>query len=247
MASLTGQQIVDAVKDRIGDRQSGQIGNRNVDVAILDSVNRGIREIATRINIPTLNRFATIAVTTSDYIYSFPVLDTANAVIRIKNIRDIVAEEVGTLTTGWPLERLDPRTRDLRFPITNVTVVQARIRYYTIANRTVEFYPFPDQSYTATLRVNIFPSSILIGQDQPLEEELDNVLTDFATFDTFLTLEQQDMAILWRRRYEETLDFATGMFRERPSWQPDMEQEYLLERIIPGDPVNNPFVRTFNS
>ena len=243
MGTSTGQQIADNVRDHLGNRADGQIGSRGVDDAILASINKGCRAIVKRVNPEELQAELTIDVSTATNEYAIPTGTVNSLATTIKNIvaspsllRD--GETVGTI-----LRRIYVDTLDKIEPYKD-TERTGRPYYYAIFNETVTLYPFPDDDYTVTLRVNLWPPAITLAQLGPLNDEWEDVIEAYATFDCYAKLQQTQDAASWYGIYKNDFKETRGALINKPDFTVDAtirDQEQYSYRGI--DPALDPFSR----
>ena len=212
----TVQDIIDRVKDNLGNRNTGTIGSRTVDVAILDNINKCVIQIAkSKKHIAAFERKISIPVTVAGYEYTIPSTDVDGNVIRIKKIIKMVSVR-GSETTGYPIDRIHPLRRDTLFPLTNTTRV-GRPTLYSAYGTKFEFYPFPDNSYTVTGRVVIWPSALTaVSTSTGLGEEFDDVVEANATSNSFASLQQLEDAKYWDDQYKQLLSQTLASLDDYP-------------------------------
>ena len=240
MSAMTGQDLLNACKGNLGNRDSGVIGAQSVDDAVLDSINETLYIIAKRYNVETLQRNALIDVTSSAYKYVEPILDENDITISVKSYIILVLKQDDE-TVGKPLIRLSTQRRDKTFPITSSNM-SGRPGFYSIFAGYIELYPYPDDDYTIYARTNVWPidfDSTNIGNPNPLGEWWDDVVEAGATAKAFSKLQQVKDAQLWYHTMEHNLRATLRALRELPDWQPDMA---MLSGIHPSAPWDNPFV-----
>jgi hypothetical protein len=204
MATIS--DLVASVKDNLGNRETGKIGSRDINIVVVSNLNSAAMQIAkSKKHITALEKFITIAVTTADYLYSVPVVDKDGQTIRIKKIIKLHTVRSGE-TTGYPLERIHPLRRDTLFPITNANNSNGRPRLYSMYADKLEFYPFPDTSYTVNGRVAVWPTVFDINSASTgLGEEFDDVVENYATACCFQTLQQLEDSNWWNNQYKTSL------------------------------------------
>lgn len=212
----TAQNIIDRVKDNLGNRNTGNIGSRSVDEAILDNINTCIMQIAKcKKHIAVWEKSISLTVTSANYKYAVPVVDPLGVTIRIKKIIKMVSVR-GSETTGYPLARIHPLRRDSLFPLTN-TSRTGRPELYSIYENTMEFWPFPDTTYTITGRVIIWPNALTINsQSTGLGDEFDDVIENGATSSCFKSLQQLEDASSWDKDFKDSLDKTLACLDDYP-------------------------------
>lgn len=218
----TVQELVNSVKSNIGDRQTGTIGSLSVDSAALNAINTCLIKIAKKKkHIKEFEKWATINVTSSTYLYPMPVLDTLGVAIRVKKILRIVSVRSGEVT-GVPLERIHPLRRDTIFPLTNTSRV-GRPTIYSCYSNTIELFPFPEDNYTLQMRVITWPVALTINSaNSGLGEEFDSVIEEYSTSECFSKLQQHEDAAVWMLKYEKDLEETLGSLNDYPDeeWFP---------------------------
>ena len=219
MAAATGDELILRGKSHIGNRASGNIGAKAVDEAALDSLNNGLYSIAKEHSIAALQRFATVAVTTSAYRYAMPVLDTDSAAIRIKDVIRARALRSGD-STDFLLRRISQVRREEFLP-TPASTVSGEIIYYTHFGDNLEFYPYPSSAYTVTLSCSVWPTKFTaatLGSSHALGEEWDDVLEYFMAFELFAKLQQTTDALFWKAEYQQKRIDTAQALRKNSDW-----------------------------
>lgn len=245
MAAKTGTELRNVVKSHLGDREDGYIGSDPVDTAVLDSINTALMVICKRYDADTMRRIAEIDVSDSAYQYNIPTTDEDGNTIRIKNFVRLTMQQ-DSETTRKTLIRLSTTRRDKVFPTTN-TDHQGRPVYYSIWNQKIELFPYPDDDYTIYCRCNIWPTDIdssTLGTSQPLGEEFDDVIENYAVYHCFTKLQQTEDASMWLGKFELSLKETINVLRAEPDWEPDMN---MYGSTYASNPIDNPFVRHYNS
>ncbi len=215
---MTGTEFTTAVKDHVGDRQSGHIGSRTVDEAVLDSVNKGQRYICKRVNIQELQQSLTIDILSSDYSYALP---TPTGSSTIKSILTVTLKQ-DSETTGRILKRLSLGLKVSWFPIMSSSRT-ARPIYYSYFAGSIELYPWPDDDYTAYLRVNTYPVDMVAATESPMGDEWDSAIEAYATYDIFAKLQQTQDALNWWKIFWQEYKETIGVVNKNPDLIQDME------------------------
>ena len=243
MSADSGSDLIAAIKGNLGDRQSGLIGGLPIDTVALNALNRAQFHIAKKYNIETLQRDATIDVSTSAYQYALPTTDVDGNVIDIKNFVIVILQQDDE-TTGHQLTRLSRKRFRASFPIIS-TDFQGRPIYYGVSSDKLEMQPYPDDDYTARCKVNVWPTkftSSTLGNPQPFGPEWDEVLEMYATFYAFAKLQQPDDAASWFSLYRIALKDTVQAMREKP--------DQVIDAGLPSrsgvisNPTDNAFVRS---
>ncbi len=246
MAALTGQEIRNSVKGNLGNRDSGKIGTRDIDDAILHFVNRALFKVPRRYNLPILERNLDIDVDNSAYQYELPTTYGTDT-IRIKNFIKLVSQKDGE-SYGVPLTRLSTQKRDTIFPLTSSNAQTGPPRWYSVFAEYIELFPYPDdEAYTLHVRANIWPTkftSATMSSSHVLGEEWDEYLEMYATFLAFKSLQQVQEAKLWLEDSKDILDELLTALRSTPDWIADSN---VVSAGISVDPQNDPCVGSWNS
>jgi len=226
--SMTVQQIIDNVKDHLGNRASGYIGSRATETVILDTINLCLLKISKcKKHIPAFEKVVTIAVSSGNYQYALPVMDSTGSQIKIKKFLRFVIAKPGE-TTGYNVSRITAFHRDRVFPLTN-TSHTGRPAYYSIYGSLMELYPFPDDIYTMTGRAIVYPSRVLAtGVDSGIGMEFDDVIEEFATGECFARLQQPEDSNSWLSRYKQNLKETLASLDDYPDEEQFLEGEGTL-------------------
>jgi hypothetical protein len=239
---MTSTEFVTAVKDHIGDRQSGRIGSQTVDAACLASVNKAIRHIA---KIPNFNpaeqqESGNIAVTSGNYSYSTPTFTHGT----IKSIISVTSQASGE-TTGRFLEELPRVSFSKYFPLMDSSRT-GRPNSFTMQHKTtILLYPWPDGNYTVSMLVNCFPNELGLGEDSPYDEIWDEAIEAYATFDVFAKLQQTQDASSWFAIYRVVKGETLGTLSKFPSRTMDIKLKPCGNSINYGvEPGLDPFIRS---
>jgi len=241
MSAMTGAEHIAAVKQHLGSRSSGFVGETPIDTAVLSSVNKARLKISKLISISALNRKAEIAVTTATNIYAEPILDTDGETIRVKDYVNLTLMASGE-STSQRLTRLSTQQKWDRFPYTNSDHA-ARPAFYEVFGGDISLHPFPEDAYTIYLILNVWPTAIddsNVNVPQDFLEEWDEVIESFATHDMFAKLQQSADAASWFGKFLLDMKETRGSEFTKPDWQPDSE---MGRRRSYGDASYDPFVR----
>ena len=244
MAADTGQDLIEAVRGNLGDRESGLIGGIAVDTVILNALNRALFRISKKYNLETLQRDCEIDVSTAAYKYALPTTDIDNNPVHIKNFILMILQQ-DSETTGHPMDRLTNQRFKDYFPVIS-TDFQGRPYYYAVFHDIVEMYPYPDDDYTGRCRVNVWPTKLTssdLGVSQPLGEEWDEVLEMFATGYAFAKLQQASDAANWFSMYRGARRDTVQALRQKPDMVISAARSNLGPRLT--NPADNPFVRSW--
>lgn len=222
--SKTVQQIIDNVKDHLGNRSSGYIGSRAIDTVIVDAINLCALKISKgKKHIAAFEKQVSISISSGVYQYPLPVLDTLNNPVKIKKFLRFVIRKPAE-TTGYKISRITTFLRDRVFPLTN-TSVTGRPTLYSIYGSVIEVYPMPDSSYVMTGRAICYPGTLVAGSPETnLGMEFDDVVEEFATGECFARLQQIEDSSMWFGRYRDNLRITLASLDDYPD----------EEQFIPG-------------
>lgn len=236
---MTGTEFVTAVKDHIGDRQTGRIGSQSVDDACLASVNKAIRHIAKipNFNPEELQEKLTLSLTSSNYSYTMPTSTSGT----IKSIFSTTMMQISE-TTGRTLQEIPKRLFDSYWPIMDSSRTGRPNSYAIVDKSTANFYPWPDDSYYVYFWVNLFPNEIAVGTESPYDEIWDEAIEAYATFDVFSKLQQTQDAASWYSIFRVVKGETLGAIRKYPARMLDINTK--VDRGSYGmEPGLDPFVR----
>jgi len=244
MSALTGSELIAQVKGNLGNRDSGTVGGVAIDTAAMNSINAAIIEVTNNNKLSIFERTLEIPVADAGYKVTVPTVDSGNNPITILDWLRLSVYKTGE-TTGYNLKRLTIWERDRLFPLTT-TDNTGRPQYYTFFQDCIEFWPIADDDYIVIARIVINPTkftSTSLGVSHNLGEPFDNTLVSFATHDCFLKLQQTTDAASWFQRYRHDLAGALKNVRS----DTDLEVGRIQSGRVSADPVNDPFVSSFNS
>jgi len=240
MGTSTGQQIVDNIKDHLGNRATGQIGSRGVDDACMASLNKSIRQIAKKFNPDELRQELTIDVSSASNSYDLPSGTINSLSTTIKNINTAVLLEDGE-TTGTLLQRIFINTLDSIEPYKDPNRT-GRPYAYVIWNEDVYLYPYPEEDYTLYLKTNLWPPAITLSQLNPLNDYWEDVLEAYSTYDLYAKLQQTRDAASWFNIYRQTLKDTKAILENKPDMVQDATSRDLhIGGFTGADPALNPF------
>jgi len=244
MANSTITSLILNVKSNLGNRYTGKIGPQSVEDVALAKMNNIILDIAREFwYIPELERQATVAVTSSTNTYALPTTDVDSNDITISAIVKAIALKSGE-TRGYLLRRVSEAKRGEIYPTTSAALATGRICAYTQFGGRIDFFPFPDGSYTVTLHCATLPTAVTLANNSPYSRVWDDVIEAGATAWIFQALQLADDAGMWRSTYSRLIERNRRLFLRKPDWKPG----FTGDSGIPStDPVNDPFVKEWNS
>jgi hypothetical protein len=237
---MTTTELVTAVKDHIGDRQTGMIGSQTVDNACLASVNKAIRKIATipNFNPDELVESQSLALTSSNYSYTLPTFTHGT----VKSIAYITSNQTSE-TEGRDLIELSQIQAARLFALMDSSRTGRPSHYWIFHKTTIKFYPWPDSTYTANIIANCYPNELALGLDTPYDEIWDEAIEAYATFDVFAKLQQTQDAATWFKIWT-TVKFDTlGALRKYPNRIVDINARSPRANIG-NEPGLDPMIRS---
>lgn len=243
-SSLTVSLLTDRIKQNVGNRYTGRIGASTFEDTVLAKLNNVVMAIGRDFwYIPELQRKASIDVSSSGYSYSLPTVDEDSNTIRIRAITRATIVKDGE-SQGYSLVRLSEQERGSYFPRTSSDIAQTYPKYYSEIAGKVELYPYPDGDYTVELVVTIYPTFLTVNSTLPYGDEWNDCIEAGVTGQIFASLMLPDDATLWNRAYIDRMRSIKESMRQKPNWKPGF---YICDGIVSQDPVNDPFVRSYNS
>lgn len=218
--SKTATEIIAFVKQRIGNRATGNIGGTPIDDVLLDTINTVIMRLNKRDDVPTLSCIATLDLTTSDVFYALPTTDQDGAAIRFKTIEQITCRQVASIAS-WTLEHLLMSRMNNLYPLRIPTLI-ARPTYYAYQDiaKGITLNCYPNVNITATIFGTSWPAPITVNQNSPYPAEWDNVIEAFATADAFEALQLSEDAQRWNAIAESRLQETLYAIRMQPDYNP---------------------------
>ncbi len=242
---MTNQQMLDNVKDNLGNRASGRIGSRDVDTVVLDALNVAVPHCVQEAQPDYYNRTATIAIVQGTREYELPVVDTDADTIRIKDIYTHRCFRAGN--TEVILHHVNYAEFVRRVP-DYALAVEGTPSLFSLWGKTNKLHLdyVPWEALTLSLFVEVFPNLIEtsdLATALPINEQWNLAVEAKATSYCYLKLQQREMYAIWEDTY----------LKQKPSIQRQENRKHghnqggqKVGRHI-SDPVNNPAVRDWNS
>ena len=254
---MTVQDMIDNVKNNLGNRATGRIGSTNVDIAVLQILNYAVPYTVIESQPDYYNREGQIYLETGAREYYLPSLDTDGNTIRIKDI-------YSHRCTRGPITE----ERDAYFVATGTDVPLTHLNYLEFVNKTSVY----NQQYTGTpscyalwgkdnkLHLDYFPSENLLLQlyvevypneitesdlqlDLPVQDQWAFIVEAFATKIAFLKLQQSLMYSIWDDIYQRHKEAITRTEYEKQSHS--LYQGY--KQYDAASPALNPLYHRWNS
>jgi len=241
MAGKNGADLIVAVQDNLGSIATGTIGVRSVDDVILDKINMVQLDILSRHPsvFSLLKRVATINVTTASALVSVPTQDVDGNTVEFV---DFVALVLNDGTTHRTMQRVTALEKNQLMPAVDSSVQTGVPLYYNLFGSKFHLFPYPASTYTITLYGIVLPTAITTATTCIYGQSFDMALTAGATYLVYLALQEPNDAAAWLATYEKWLYNAVTMMRTKTDWN-------ILPAKYPttANPVDNPFVQSFNS
>lgn len=223
MAVKTAQQLVDAVKEHIGNRT-------DKDSLILTTVNETIKRIAAR---PThqfsvFEELHTVPVTTlggRDY-----ALQT-----RLKAVQ--TAHLILDSVQFWTLNQLAVERGERDF-MTGTQFRTGRPSQFWVWGKRFYLDATPDQNYDVEFRITRIPTDLALGDSHVFGEEMEQPIEAGATALMFHSLQEHGDAVIWERRFETLLQEVIDMEKKKPNWAPSLRPLLFNQGFYQP---NNPF------
>lgn len=213
---LTSELII-LVKGNLGARSSGKIGIQDVDDAILEGINKGIRKLC--IN---------CIIRQSEYIVKVDIAVSTNSVaIPTKDINDVDIEILEIISYQL---MLDGKNETL--PISYVTTPTfdmlhdygdssntGRPSQFTWYGDKLYFGPYTDQAYDLYLKVRALPAALTNTEEEeiPLASIWLEALECYATYHCYHKLQQVQVASTWLTTFNDQKEEVMHLIEKRPA------------------------------
>jgi hypothetical protein len=212
------------IKENFGARASGEIGGTSVDTVVLDAINKGLRQVFTKIPVNEREVFATITLNSNNWIYALPTTDIDGNTISVKHI--ISAKLLDSSSVEYEIKEI-ARSAFFRLP-RPVSTETLRPKYYTQGVDKFMFSSYPDQAYTLHLYVMQDPPVITtanLSTSLALSELWASPIEFWATSYCFMKLQHSEMRAHWFSLYREEVGDARADTNRKPN---------LVRRANPG-------------
>jgi hypothetical protein len=200
---MTAQDMINTVKDNLGNRASGRIGNRAVDTVVLEAINLAVPHITLEAQPDYYNRTATVSLTTSSQVYNLPTVDSDGVDIRVK---DIVSYRCYR-SDGTPimLEQI-PFVKFVRLAPDYEQAIEGIPTYFSLWGSSNKIYlnNLPSEALTLKLFVEVYPtliSSSNLNSPLAIDDQWLLAVEAFATQHCYLKLQQTQMYTIWNDLY----------------------------------------------
>lgn len=242
---MTNGEMIQTVKDNLGNRNSGRIGGRDIDTVVLEALNLAVPHCVQEAQPDYYNRTAEIAMVVGTREYDLPTVDTEGDPLKIKNIYGYRCTRGGG--TDVNVQQLNfaefvKRTSNYKLNYTGTP------HYFALwgKNNRLTFDYFPSESMTLTLYVEAYPqviSALSLNSALPVDDQWNIVVEAFATKHCFLKLQQSEMYLIWEKLYDDQKASITR--DENVKQGENIYQGYKTQLIT--DPALDPRIRRWNS
>jgi hypothetical protein len=213
--------MIQTVKDNLGNRNSGRIGGRDIDVVVLEAINLAVPHCVLEAQPDYYNRTATINFLSTKYKqpvadppvisqnaqreYELPTIDSDGEPLTIKNVYGFrCARTDGSFVKMMQLNFKEFVDRTANYDLD----FEGTPQYFGFWGKTNTLHLdyIPSEDYTFTMYVEAFPQVILSTQlntQLPINDQWNIVVESFATKHCFLKLQQTEMFIIWEKLYKD--------------------------------------------
>lgn len=241
---MTAQDMINTVKDNLGNRASGRIGNRAVDTVVLEAINLAVPHITIEAQPDYYNRTATISLITSSQVYDLPVIDSDGADIRVK---DIIAHRCYK-SDGTPV-MLEQVTfaKFVRLAPDYEQAIEGIPTYFSLWGSTNKLYlnNLPSEALTLKLFVETYPiaiSSSNLNSPLAIDDQWSLAVEAFATQHCYLKLQQTQMYTIWNDLYLK----QKGSISRNEDRKHGHGMQVGKSSGYVSDPVVDPFTERYN-
>jgi hypothetical protein len=241
---MTNQQMINNIKDNLGNRSSGRIGSRTTDAVVLDALNLAVPHTVLEAQPDYYNRETSINVVAGTRTYELPTVDTEGDTIRIK---DIYAHRMfrlsGTEVIVRQLNYADFVKRTADYDLN----FEGTPSYFSLwgKNNTLTFDFVPTEIFTLRLYVEVYPNLITSGNLSsalPIDDQWNIVVEAYATKHCYLKMQQTEMYQFWQELYDR--EKAAVSRQENKLDSKNISASSKKPHV--NDPLLNPFVRNWN-
>jgi len=252
------QDMIDTIKDNLGDRASGKIGSRSVDVVVLEALNLAVPHCVQEAQPDYYNRTTTINLIADTYndaeppvlltqaqrVYPLPIVDDQGNGIRIKDIysqRVYRADGSDVAMKHLSYHEFVKLTRN--YSLDYVGTPSYFALWGQDNDMTLDY--FPSEPYTMILYVESYPeviTSAMLQTPLPIDDQWNIVVEAYATKHCYMKLQQSEMAMIWDNLYNREKASVSRMESDKQSHNVDASGK----TISIGDPVLDPFVSRWN-
>jgi hypothetical protein len=242
---MTAQEIVNTVKDNLGNRADGRIGNRSVDTVVLEGFNISFPHLAQEAQPDYYNRTASISVTIGTQEYDLPTIDIDGNEIRIK---DIITHQAFRVDNS-PVTFLHVTQTELIERTRGLNLGQAGIPCYFALwgkNNKLKFDYTPTEAYTFQLYVECYPlpvASTDLTVQLDINDEWRLPLECLATAYCYLKLQQVEMYTIWNDLYLKQKASISRTVNRKHGHNISAGSIYASV----AEPHLNPFVKNWNN
>jgi len=233
--------MIKNVKENLGNRSSGVIGGTPVDTVVLGGINKGFKNIIKMANPVYYDRIATLSLIIGQVDYPEPTSDEDGQPIKIKQLMSHRLNLVGEteiyltrqITIGQYLQNSVPSTAEPGIPST-----------FCYHNRTFKFTRYPDNAYTLAIAVNTTPIDFTtadLNTTLSVDDIWIEVIEAYATHYCYAKLQLTENSAFWYAIYDEAKRENKAVIYKQPGMK-----KPTYDYLATGDPLTDPFVRSFN-
>ena len=237
----TINDMLNNVKENLGNRSSGVIGGTPVDTVVLSALNKGFTNTIKMANPTYYDRFAELSLIVGQVDYPEPVVDVGGLPIRIKQVISSRLTLTGETDIYITRQIVVAQYLQNSVPSLSETGVPSTYCYH---NRIFKFTRYPEDTYDFTMAVKIYPQVFGTGELNEvlmLDEMWYETIEAYATHHCFSKLQLTQNAAFWYTIYDESKRQNKAVINKQPGIS---KPTHYFQNS--GDPVNDPFVRRFN-
>lgn len=242
---MTNQQMIDNIKDNLGNRATGRIGSRAVDTVVLDALNVAVPNCVLEAQPDYYNRTATLALVVGTREYALPVVDSDGDTIRVKDIyshRCARASGTEVILKHVNYAAFVQAVPDFSLETTGTP------RLFALWGKTNTLYLdyLPSEALTLSLFVEVYPNLITTGQlTEPMliDPQWELAVEAYATAYCFLKMQQEGMYDTWTKMYQAQKPQVTRTENHKHGAGIAAGSPYPQSI---SDPLTNPLVRSWN-
>jgi hypothetical protein len=241
---MTNQEMINSIKDNLGNRTSGRIGSRTVDAVVLDALNLALPHLVVEAQPDYYNRETDVTINIGQRTYAMPVVDSDDDVIRVKDIYSFrMTRADGTDIMVQQLNYADfiKRTSDYEL---NVGGTPSFFSVWGSQNKFTFDY-VPAEIFKFRLYVEVYPNTIAadnLSGALPIDDQWNVCVEAYATKHIYLKMQQTEMYQFWQELYDREKAAITRMESKQHS------KNIKVGSRTPtlSDPALNPAVKNWN-
>lgn len=240
---MTLQEMIDAVKTNLGNRQTGTIGAQSVATVVLTGINSGLNQVLLKYNPDYYNRIVSLDILADTREYTFPVVDTDGVSIRVKDIlsfRCYRSDGTEVMLSQDEWNTFVRKTQDYN------QETEGTPSFFALHTTKLYLDCVPDEALTLEMFIESYHVKLTtddLNAELPIEAEWEVMIESFATSHVYHKMQQLQMAGSWAQKYEQQKSEVPGSVRKKQAKglrQGNSGASYV------SDPINDPFVRRYN-